>query len=290
MPAQPPPAPDGLQESGERLWAAVMGDFVLAAHERAVLLEACRTADSLDALQAEVDGAGVMCQSTQGGPRVHPALVELRQQRLVLARLVAALRIPLEDDDVRPSRHGPVCAASIACPAHHETPAAGGSGPIARGAGAPCTRAPPPMRPGPRPRSSRMRSAVRWPSTATTRSTRCALDVGCAGADRGHRGSRPMSRSRSPITWRPPGSPVAGIRHSLIAGPIPGCASPWAGGWVDLHRAPVGALGARRGPVAPVPAWLAWGSAVVIRRFRLPLQRGSRILAFSSMMVPIGRG
>ncbi|MFC5208610.1 hypothetical protein ACFPM0_18860 [Pseudonocardia sulfidoxydans] len=37
--------------------------------------------------------------------RVHPAVIEARQQRLTLARLVASLRVP-DDGDVRPQRRG----------------------------------------------------------------------------------------------------------------------------------------------------------------------------------------
>ena len=39
--------------------------------------------------------------ATSQGPRVHPALVELRQQRIALARLLAALRVPTGEDTGR---------------------------------------------------------------------------------------------------------------------------------------------------------------------------------------------
>ena len=94
-----PRPPTGLQLSGRTLWRAVLRDFELDEHEVVVLREACRTADSLDALQALLDEEGAM-SSTSHGPRVHPALPELRQQRIALARLITALRIPagVEDD------------------------------------------------------------------------------------------------------------------------------------------------------------------------------------------------
>lgn len=92
----PPRPPSGLRGSGRALWKAVLVDFELSEHETIVLREACRTADSIDDLQALLDADGLMSQSSQGA-RVHPALVELRQQRLTFARLVSALRIPLED-------------------------------------------------------------------------------------------------------------------------------------------------------------------------------------------------
>jgi len=36
---------------------------------------------------------------TSQGPRIHPALVEARQQRVTFARLLTALRIPTGEDD-----------------------------------------------------------------------------------------------------------------------------------------------------------------------------------------------
>jgi len=46
-----------------------------------------------------------MSESSQG-PRVHPALVELRQQRIALARLFAALHIPTGEDEGRIQHRG----------------------------------------------------------------------------------------------------------------------------------------------------------------------------------------
>jgi hypothetical protein len=70
-----------------------MTEYELDRHEETLLREACRTSDSLDDLQALLEAEGVMSESSQG-VRVHPALVELRQQRVTFARLLTALRIP----------------------------------------------------------------------------------------------------------------------------------------------------------------------------------------------------
>jgi hypothetical protein len=81
-------------------------DFELGEHEITILRECCRTADSLDDLQALLDAEGVMAESSQG-TRVHPALVELRQQRIAFARLLTALRIPAgEADSTRTQQRG----------------------------------------------------------------------------------------------------------------------------------------------------------------------------------------
>lgn len=93
--------PNGLQTAGQALWAELLDAFELVEHERRLLVEACRCADVLDQLAAVVASEGVMDASG----RVHPAVVEARQQRLVLTRLVASLRVP-DDESGRPPRRG----------------------------------------------------------------------------------------------------------------------------------------------------------------------------------------
>ncbi len=97
-----PPTPRGFRTSGRRLWRSVVDSFELDEHELTLLRQACRVADTCDDLQEHVDRDGVVADG-----KAHPALVELRQQRILLARLVVALRVPLgeqEDDgeDVAP--------------------------------------------------------------------------------------------------------------------------------------------------------------------------------------------
>lgn len=102
-----PRPPTGLRKSGRELWRALLTDYELDQHEQATLLQACRLADICDDLQRTIESEGLMSESSQG-PRVHPAVVELRQQGIALARLLAALRIPAgEADDGRtPARPG----------------------------------------------------------------------------------------------------------------------------------------------------------------------------------------
>lgn len=87
----PPPA--DLADNGRSLWLAVLGEYELERHEELLLAQACRTVDLLDALAARVAADGEMLDG-----RVHPAVVEARQQRIALARLVAALRLPSGDE------------------------------------------------------------------------------------------------------------------------------------------------------------------------------------------------
>ena len=89
----PPQPPAGLQDAGQALWSAVTSDYQLEEHELALLNQAARTVDLIDDLQARWSADGLMSESSQGS-RVHPAVVEVRAQRLALARLLSALKIP----------------------------------------------------------------------------------------------------------------------------------------------------------------------------------------------------
>lgn len=93
MTSKAPRPPADLQRSGRALWRAVAAEFELDEHELQLLHETCRTRDLCDRLQRVLDEDGPMSESSQG-IRVHPAAVELRQQRITLARLLAALNVP----------------------------------------------------------------------------------------------------------------------------------------------------------------------------------------------------
>src|SRR4029453_19195978 len=93
MPGNEPKWPPGLKSGGRRLWRAVTGSFVRAEHEGLLLGQACRVVDRLDWLAEQV-GDDLLVDG-----RPHPALVESRQQAIVLARLLAALRLPDEAGD-----------------------------------------------------------------------------------------------------------------------------------------------------------------------------------------------
>jgi hypothetical protein len=104
-PATPQP-PKGAGAAGAKLWREVLAEYELEQHELLLLREAVRTIDALDALEARVSADGPLLGSSQGD-RAHPALVEARQQRIALARLLAALRLPAGEEeagDRRPQR------------------------------------------------------------------------------------------------------------------------------------------------------------------------------------------
>lgn len=85
-------APTSLGRRGRATWTALTGVYEFDAHEEELLAEVCRVLDVLDALDAVVRRDGILAE----GGRVSPAAVEARQQRLTLARLMGALRLPDE--------------------------------------------------------------------------------------------------------------------------------------------------------------------------------------------------
>ncbi len=102
--ASKPKPPTGTKASGRRLWRSLVDGFELEEHELVLLREAVRTVDLLDALAEIVATEGPMIDSPQGR-RTHAALVEARQLKIALARLLAALRLP-DEEDGRPQRRG----------------------------------------------------------------------------------------------------------------------------------------------------------------------------------------
>ncbi|NED31972.1 hypothetical protein [Streptomyces sp. SID8499] len=98
--------PRELGESGARLWESVVEVYDLDVHEELLLLQACRTADLLDRLARRADGAELTVVNAKGEQVTAPWITEHRQQSLVLARLLASLRMPSGEEEGRPQRRG----------------------------------------------------------------------------------------------------------------------------------------------------------------------------------------
>ena len=96
-----PNPPDGTKAAGKRLWESVLAEYELEEHETALLREACRTVDLLEELDVAVKRDGPLPDG-----KAHAAAVEARQQRIALARLLAALRLPAgaEGDEQKGAR------------------------------------------------------------------------------------------------------------------------------------------------------------------------------------------
>jgi hypothetical protein len=102
-----PKAPTGAGTAGKRLWQAVLTAYELDEHELTLLRQAVRSADLCDQLQAVVDEQGPLVTTRLGEVKAHPAVVELRNQRITLARLIVALRVPIgEQEEGRDQRRG----------------------------------------------------------------------------------------------------------------------------------------------------------------------------------------
>ncbi|MBS3939340.1 MAG: hypothetical protein KG028_00090 [Actinobacteria bacterium] len=92
-----PQPPAGLSPAAEDLWWSVIDleKLDLKDHELSLLREACRSQSTLDGLDEIVKRHGLLTADGQGTVKVHPAVIEARQLRLALARLLASLRLPV---------------------------------------------------------------------------------------------------------------------------------------------------------------------------------------------------
>ena len=93
--------PTGLKAPGKRLWAAVVGPYVLTPAELEMLGQACRTSDELDRLERAVRALPELTTiGSTGQLRPHPLLEEVRRHRLLLERLTTALNLPDDTEQV----------------------------------------------------------------------------------------------------------------------------------------------------------------------------------------------
>lgn len=99
--ASVPRAPGDLVRDGRgrRFWSAVVADYHQRVDELELLREYCRMLDLADVLREASDPPIVQ---TRSGPKVNPALVELRQVRMELRRTGAALGLEDGEPDELP--------------------------------------------------------------------------------------------------------------------------------------------------------------------------------------------
>ena len=93
-----PGVPKGAGAAGRRLWKALQDEYEFEEHELVLLREAVRLTDTLTDLQAVIDEEGAVITDTRGERKTHPAVVEARQSRIALARVLAVLRLPSGED------------------------------------------------------------------------------------------------------------------------------------------------------------------------------------------------
>lgn len=82
--------PDGLGLAGIDLWLSVSSGRQLDAASRVLLLNACRIADRLDALDSEIDGR-LLSFNQRGDEVINPLISEHRQQYSTLAGILSRM-------------------------------------------------------------------------------------------------------------------------------------------------------------------------------------------------------
>lgn len=95
-----PDPPPGLKDRGREFWKALYGETEFDASGAEIVLEACRTLDRLEALDAVIAEEGVVSYGSTGQRTVHPAVSEARQLQMTLTRLVDALDLPESEEEI----------------------------------------------------------------------------------------------------------------------------------------------------------------------------------------------
>lgn len=94
-------APAGLGPRGRALWGLIQkglpDGWELDERECSILALAARQADDLAALERSIKKHGVTVAGSAGQPRLNAAVVEARQARQALGRLLGQLALPDED-------------------------------------------------------------------------------------------------------------------------------------------------------------------------------------------------
>jgi P27 family predicted phage terminase small subunit len=96
-------APTGLGTRGKRVWRRLHEHYEFSPAEVELVVEVCRTVDTLEQLAEVVAADGTTSVGSKGQKVAHPALQELRQQRIALGRLLAQLAVEDVDGRALPS-------------------------------------------------------------------------------------------------------------------------------------------------------------------------------------------
>ena len=110
--------PKGLQAPGRALWRAVHhglpADVYLDGRDRVVLRMACEQVDDVAAVAEYLEAMGTAGPGSMGQERLNPAITELRQSRLAVAKLLGQLDLsePEEDSESPVSRRARQAANS----------------------------------------------------------------------------------------------------------------------------------------------------------------------------------
>jgi hypothetical protein len=90
--------PPDLSSRAAGFWARTVDNYDLTDGELELLAECVVTMSEIDALREALAADGVTVAGSRGQRRVHPAVGEVRQHRMALARLLKAIALPAEDE------------------------------------------------------------------------------------------------------------------------------------------------------------------------------------------------
>lgn len=97
-------APSGLSERACEFWARIQDEFEPSDAETELLVEVVQTITEIDSLKAALTADGVSVQGSMGQKRVHPAVNEIRQHRMALARLLKQLDLGDEEPETEATK------------------------------------------------------------------------------------------------------------------------------------------------------------------------------------------
>ena len=83
----------GLKARGLDLWTQLHETYEFDPQETNLVIEVCRTLDTIDTLAASIKKDGTMVLGSQGQMVLNSAVAELRQQQAAYARLVTMLNL-----------------------------------------------------------------------------------------------------------------------------------------------------------------------------------------------------
>lgn len=91
-----PATPRNLGRKASKFWRDVTGEYQLRVDELLLLEDACREIELIEQLEAAQAEEALIATGSMGQPVAAPLIQELRQHRVVLARLLAQLKLPDE--------------------------------------------------------------------------------------------------------------------------------------------------------------------------------------------------
>lgn len=89
-----PKAPANLGKRGRALWTSIASKYELRPDELCTLEDACREADLIERLHAELAESDLTTKGSMGQEVASPYVSEIRQHRTVLTNLLKSLKIP----------------------------------------------------------------------------------------------------------------------------------------------------------------------------------------------------